>query len=127
MNYSIIVDDDLKIIRYTHTGNIATGDIGKAWEVLLGLAEFTRMKYNLLSDYRSAVSFLEVADVHLICDFLLSLESILRNKKQALIVDEPLSTALSILFKGEANKKIGFKVEVFSTEEAALEWIMLEF
>jgi hypothetical protein len=127
MNYSIRVDNELKIIRYTHNGNISTGDIGKAWQELLGLDEFTRMKYNLLSDYRCAVSMMEVADVHLICNFLLSLEDILRNKKQALIVDEPLSTALSVLFKGEVNKRIGFKVEVFSTEEAALEWIRKEF
>ena len=41
---------------------------------------------------------------------------------EAIIVNEPNSTALSMFYKGlERNKK--FKFDLFSTKEAALKWI----
>ncbi len=123
MNYSITIDHKHRLILYRHTGIIEKEEIGKAWEEILSKNEFTHQKYNLLSDYRNSRFNLEVADVDLICDFLYSITDKLKDKKQALIIDEPISTALSLLFCGEVNIKIGFKVEVFSTEKAALKWL----
>jgi len=124
MNYSIEVDHDFKIIRYRHTGSIEKEDIGKVWEELLSNYEFIHLKYNLLSDYRNSTFNLNVNDVDPICDFLFSLRDILKGKKQSLMLDDPLSTAMSLLFEGEVNKKVGFRVKVFSTEESALEWLL---
>ncbi len=124
MNYSIEVDHDYKIIRYRHTGSIEKEEIGKAWEDLLSKNEFTNLNYNLLSDYRNSTFNLNVEDVDLICDFLLTLKHILKDKKQSLILDDPISTAMSLIFEGEVNEKIGFKVKVFSTENAALKWLL---
>jgi hypothetical protein len=88
------------------------------------LKEFTHLKYNLLSDYTDAKFLMNEKEIDEICGFLLNLKELLEGKKQALILHEPVSTALSILFEGEVNKKVGFIVKVFSTEKAALYWLM---
>jgi hypothetical protein len=125
MNYSITINHELKLIRYTHHGEITLEEIGTAWVDLLGLIEFNSLKYDLLTDYRDSISKLEVNDIHLICDFLLSIKDILKDKKQAFIIDTPDSTALTLLFEVEVYHKIGFVVETFSTEEAALSWLKI--
>lgn len=58
-----------------------------------------------------------------ICGFLLNLTTLLEGKKQALILHEPVSTALGILFEGEVNKKASIIVKVFSTEKAGFNWL----
>jgi hypothetical protein len=123
MSFVIQVDHNNKIIRYNHTGNIVKEDIGKAWEVLLQKEEFTQLKYNLLTNYAKANSNIDIEDINLICEHLVSLEPILRDKKQAFIMDDPTGTAISILFQSEVYKKIGFIVKVFSTENAAVKWL----
>lgn len=123
MSFSIKVDSTYKLIRYNHSGVISKEDIGVAWQELLKLKEFTQLKYNLLTDYRGSTCKIEVEEVELICDFLLTLKYILKDKKQALIIDEPMGVAISTLFEGEVNKKIGFNVRVFSSQEAAINWL----
>jgi hypothetical protein len=124
MNYNIQIDHKHKIVRYSHKGEITQPDIGLAWQDLLKLEEFTMKKYNLLSDYRGGKFLMTVAHVEVICNILYNLREILNGKKQAIILDEPLSTALTMLFAGEINERIGFEVEVFATEKAAFEWLL---
>ncbi|MBT3209277.1 MAG: hypothetical protein HN704_02360 [Bacteroidetes bacterium] len=105
--YSLKIDNDLKIFRYRHQGYIDKNDIGIAWEELLSKEEFTKQKYNLLSDYRNAMFDSEIDDVDLISDFLYKIKDILKGKKQAIIINDPLSAALSVLFGNQVNKRIG--------------------
>ena len=122
MNYTINIDHNLKIIRYKHTGLIKDEEIAEAWQSLLSMKEFTELKYNLLSDYRGAKLDMDRKSPDRIVEFMMAIEHIVRGKKQSLILDDPYSTAGSVLFSEKVNKKVGFKVKVFSTEEAALEW-----
>jgi len=95
MNYSIKVNHELKIIRYSHSGLIdKKEEIGQVWEELLRLKEFTELKYNLLSDYRNATINLRFDDIGLIIDFLYSIKHILNGKKQSLVLNDPKSTAM---------------------------------
>ena len=124
MNYTIKTDHELKIIRYIHFGLIEDkAEIGKAWEDILGLKEFTELNYNLLSDYRNATFNLPVDDIDLISDFLYSIKHILKGKKQSLVLSDPKSTAMSLLFEREIYNKMDFKVKVLSTVEGALSWL----
>ncbi len=122
-SYSLETDHDNRLIHYRHWGKIIPEDIGKVWEELLENEAFTQEKYNLLSDYRRGEFIASSSDIEMICDILYSLENILKGKKQALILDSPMNTALSVIFEGKVMKKVGFIVKVFSTEEAALDWI----
>jgi hypothetical protein len=123
MNYTIDIDHDLRIIRYKHSGSIKSKEIAEAWQSFLSMKEFTDLKYNLLSDYRGAKLNMDIKSPDLIVDFMMTIEPIVRGKKQSLILDDPYSTAGSVLFGERVYKKVGFKVKVFSTEKAALEWI----
>ncbi len=122
-NYSINIDHNNKIILYQHHGTIKTEDIGSAWNEFLELIEFTNLKYNLFSDYRNSTFIGNNKDIEHICNTLESLHPVLDGKKQALLLDSPSNTALSMLFEGEVNDRTGFIVKIFSTEEAALAWL----
>ncbi|MDD2564917.1 MAG: hypothetical protein PHU27_11950 [Salinivirgaceae bacterium] len=124
MKYSIHIDHNFKIIRYTHSGIINAEDIGEAWNKLLVMKEFTELKYNLLSDYTGGEFQMSLDFLPKLMEFMRAIKSIVRGKKQALIVDEPYSVAGSLLFENEVNKEIGFLNKVFATETKALEWLL---
>lgn len=122
-NYTIELDHDNKLIRYKHSGKVKQGDIGEVWDKFLELKEFTEYGYNLVSDYRYASFIIKKDDIKIISNILHDLKDIVNGKKQALIMSSPLNTALSMLFVQSVMKKVGFKLKVFSTEEAAIRWI----
>ena len=124
MKYSITIDNKLKIIRYEHRGTLIAEEIGEVWEQLLCMKEFTELKYNLFSDYRKAKFDIGTEFLPVLIDFMHNIKDIVNGKKQCLIVDEPFTTAAAILFENEVNKKVGFNVKVFSTEEAAMQWLI---
>lgn len=123
MNYSIQIDRENKFIRYTHTGVIVREDVGAVWDELLQLDEFTSQGYNMLSDYRKGKLKGAVSEMQFILNFLSSIKNIVQDKKQALLMGDPLSTAFSLLFERHVYNRTGFRVKVFSTEEAAIEWL----
>jgi SpoIIAA-like len=124
MNYEITIDYKSKIIRYKHSGIINASDIEQAWRELLNIKEFTQDKYNLLSDYRDGKIEIPVTSLPDIITFMQAIKEIVKGKKQSIIVSDPASTAASILFENGVYKKVGFLVKVFSTEEAAIKWLV---
>lgn len=123
MKYTININHKLKLIEYKHSGLIYAEDIGEAWTELLALQEFTNLKYNLLSDYRNGKFQFQPELLDEIVNYMKNIEMIVRGKKQALIVDDPLSVAKSMLFENEVYKNVGFNVQVFSTKKSALRWL----
>ncbi|MEA2043498.1 MAG: hypothetical protein U9N85_13235 [Bacteroidota bacterium] len=65
---------------------------------------------------------MELNDTKKVSDFLHKLNPILNNKKQALIVNNPYDSAVSMLFEKSIREKTGFIVQLFSTQDTALEW-----
>ena len=124
MKYTISIDHELRIIRYKHSGIIHAEDIEDAWSDFLKIQDFTQNKYELLSDYRNGKFQMKLSDLSGVIGFMHEIENIVKGKKQALIVDNPYSVATSILFKNKVYKEIGFNVKVFSTEPAALKWLI---
>lgn len=124
MSYTIEVDDFFKVIRYTHKGLIERIELREVWEKLLQLQEFISGGYGLLSDYRGSVFNFKLEETGIIDEFLNSLENILRGKKQSVIVDNPHATVISMIFQNKLFDTIGFRVKVFSTEKAAISWLV---
>lgn len=124
MNYSIKIDHDLRIIRYKHAGLIKKEEIEAAWGEFLQMKEFTHFRYNLLSDYRDGKFDIDLGEIPYIIEFMRAIENIVRGKRQALIIDDAYSTAGSKLFEIEVYSKVGFIVQLFSTEEAAVNWLI---
>lgn len=123
MSYTIEINHEQKYIHYSHSGLIERVRLGAAWAELLTLKEFTDLNYNLLSDYRGAKFNFSPTETDVITEFLLSIKHILNGKKQSVMIDDPYSTAVSLMFENKLNIEIGFYVRVFSTESAALSWI----
>lgn len=123
MKYTIHIDHELKLIRYTHSGFINAEHIDAAWEELLALKEFTQLNYGLLSDYRGGKFQIDLEFLPELMEFMHTIENVVKGKKQALIVDEPFSVAVSMIFKNEVQSEIGFDIEIFSTEAPALFWL----
>ena len=123
MKHSIAIDHAKKLIIYRHSGEVGAEAIGKAWEEFMNIPAFTQQKYNLFSDYRNSIFNFEVSDVDKIVDHLYLLKDIIKDKKQALLIDKPISTALSMLFEEKVKERVGFDVKVFSTEKAAYDWL----
>ncbi|MDD2387464.1 MAG: STAS/SEC14 domain-containing protein [Bacteroidales bacterium] len=125
MKYKISVDYDLHIVRYKHDGLITADDIGQAWQELLLIPEFSHNKYNLLSDYRNSKFDMSIEEMGGIIQYLRNLDNVLRGKKQSLLVENPNSTALSLLFENTVNAQMGFLVKVFTSEQAAINWLLI--
>ncbi len=124
MSFTISLDHDNKLVRYRHSGNLKMEDIGMAWDNFLNMKEFVHEKYNLLSDYRDAVFDMDIDEAYKIISILDSMGSTLDDKKQSIIVKDPYSTAGSILFEQLSRQQLNFKIKIFSTEKAALEWLL---
>ena len=123
-NYTIDLDHELRIVKYRHAGNISAEDIEAAWGDFLAKKEFTQLNYNLLSDYRDSVLHIPLSHLPEIIKFMRAIEHVVRGKKQALILNDSYSVAGSTLFKDKVYKEIGFKVRIFATEAAALDWLL---
>lgn len=124
MKYNITIDHQARIIRYKHSGTLEQQEIGFVWEnELLKMKEFTELGYNLYSDYREAKFNIPSSFLPELIAFMKAIEPIVRGKKQGIIVEDPYSTAASLIFEHEVNKAVGFQVKVFNTPNAALNWL----
>jgi hypothetical protein len=124
MNYSIQLNHEKKYIHYSHKGIIERKEIGEAWAQLLETEEFTLGRYNLLSDYRGATFNFTITETDVIEKFLESIKKILYNKRNSVIVDNPQETAISVFFEYETCCRLNFHVKTFSTEEAAVRFLI---
>ncbi len=124
-NYTLTCDHAHRYILYTHSGSLNADSIGLTWVELLNMPEFVENRYNLLTDYSGAVYGGVIEDLERISEHLSQYKSILQGKKQAIIFNDPYSTALTVLFNSIVEKNIGFIVEVFSTREHAIDWLTI--
>lgn len=122
--FSIAIDHHFKIIRYKHTGSIKKEDLDAAWSELIQIKEFTQLDYNLLSDYRESKFDIPLTSIDAILEDMKPMKPFLEGKKQSFIIDDPMSMAIAMLFMKDAFNKIGFKIESFSTEKAAVAWLL---
>ena len=125
INYLIEIDHDKMVVKYSHIGVITKEDIGSAWECFLELEEFTKLGYNLLSDYRNSTFDIGIGEVDTVCESMVSFKPFIEGKKQSMILDDGYSTAISVLFADRIYGKTGFRVKIFSTENAALKWLQV--
>lgn len=77
----------------------------------------------MLSDYSGGKFDIPSKKLEEIVDFMKNIEGIVRGKRQAIIIDDPYSTAVSILFQQDVYKEVGFEIEIFYSEIAAIKWL----
>ncbi len=124
MRYTIKINHDKKYISYSHSGLIERKEIGEVWIQLINMKEFRQEKYNLLSDFRGAKFDFCAKELSVIELFLDSIRIILDGKRNAVIVDTPYETVISMLFENSLSKKMNFHVKTFSTLDSAIDFLM---
>jgi hypothetical protein len=122
-SFEIFIDDENKIIHYHHKGILQVEEIRDAWKQLLLMEEFTANGYNLLSDYSEADFEFSMDKLESILELLYSFKDTLNDQKEAIVVNKPISTAMSYIFEAEIFKFLNFQVKTFTTKKNALEWL----
>ncbi len=123
MSYTIHSDKNLKIIKHKLIGDLDESNLGKAWEKIVQMEEFRKFGYNVLSDYREAKFKFTIKETDILDDIISNYKTLLDGKKGAVIVNVPLYTAISVLISEKFRNVPNYKVKIFSTEEAAIEWL----
>ena len=123
MKYNITIDHHNKIIRYKQEGIIELAQIGEAMKKIIQLEEYKVDKYNIFCDYRNSRFNFSVKEFEIIIIFLTQIKDLLYGRKNCILTDSPYNTAISILLESELMNNLSYSIKVFSTEEAALEWI----
>ncbi len=122
-SFDISIDDDLKIIHYQHKGLLKVDEVLLAWQELAGLKEFSLDGYNLMCDYSNADFDFSINSAEQIWNYMYSVNTILQNKKEAILTNKPVITAISIFFENESFKIPNFQLKTFSTRDVALDWL----
>jgi hypothetical protein len=123
MSYSIIPDEKLKVIKHKLIGVLDKSNMGKAWKDIAQMKEFLELGYNVLSDYREAEFNFKMEETTFLDQYIIESKELLIGKKGAVIVSKPLYTAISVLISEKFKKVPNYEVKIFSTEEAAVEWL----
>jgi len=121
---SLDIDDDLKLVIHKHIGDVTPTSLANAWLTFMQTRAFKEMGYNLLSDYRDAKFTFILEELVTARGYLKRNRPILQGKKEAIITNEPYTTAVSALFERYAKEDAGLELRIFVTESAALRWIM---
>ncbi|MFO7862483.1 MAG: hypothetical protein R6U85_00645 [Salinivirgaceae bacterium] len=122
-NYSITIDHKNRLINHKHYGLIERKQLGQAWMEIIKMTEFLKHEYGLLSDYREGSFNFSIDNIDPIWDFLNANANLLKGKIEAVLVDNPKDTVIPVLFQNSIYERIGFAVKIFSTQEAAKEWL----
>ena len=123
-NYCIDVDYQLRLVRCTFVGPIKMREVIDARIKAFQIAISLEGHYNLLMDCRDADIDFRAGYFYKLWFFLEANKDMLQGKMEVILTNKPLACAYSILYKDECDKRnYGFKVRLFSTEEAALWWL----
>lgn len=118
-NYTI--DDKEKIIYICYEGKMTVDDLNNNYLKLMEDSRFNP-NYNILTDGRKCEALIQVEPTEIAKHVQLIKENFGSCRiKNAILVDSPIETAIAVLFQDMAIEVR--EVEVFCTEEGALNWL----
>ena len=114
-----IHEQDGVIIRH-FAGEVCIRDMIESWQLLF--SKYTNLKdyKGILTSYLDAEIKKEDRNQNDLVDFLKTHIDKIRDLKIAIVMDTPMVTNTIIL----ANRMKSLQIKPFSTEEAAMEWLM---
>ena len=119
-----IIDEKNNLLIRRFIGDMGTEDIIFSWEEILGLKITSKIPSGLVTDLRNANVKIKIEELNKITDYLSKNINIIKTIKLAILADNPQQCVLSMLAKNmfTENKPYVY-VKIFSTEEAALNWM----
>lgn len=123
-NYEYRVDPFLKINYEKIIGEVSILDIIKLKKEIVYSDDYQE-NYNLIVDIREATFTDFIQNIPQFTEFIIEISKFRNmNRKCAFLTTKPVDVVNSELVKLNLDKlNIGIKMEIFSTENAALEWL----
>jgi len=115
-------DHSLKIGFTTMTGEINLSVLRTELSLIWSSPDF-HPEYSALADIREASFILDTNDIPAILETFSAMPGNKKNKKFAMLTATPQQVAFSTMFGQNIKGKYPFIIEIFSTYEAALNWL----
>jgi hypothetical protein len=124
MSIDYKIDSDSRII-YEYWSSKVTFDDYKAYKEILFADEEYDATYDVVSDLREFTLNFEVEELDKIVNLFLDHPDKIMKRKSALITNNPKQVAAGMIFQTKSSVT-PVNVMVFSTFEAAMEWITMK-
>jgi len=121
---SLDINHDIGIIIQKQSGEIKQRDLKNAWLTILEMKSFRFHGYDLLSDFRDGKLVSLTDEIKRAREFFTHNRETLNGKKEAIITSDPYTSAMCQLFERYAMECAGMQIRIFSTEKAALKWLI---
>ncbi|CAA6679774.1 MULTISPECIES: hypothetical protein [unclassified Lentimonas] len=115
-------NEEKKLLTTTATGIIGVNDIISHYEQLPEYQDKTR-KLKVLIDVRKSQFELKLPDLSQTTETVQSALSHFESIAEAILVDEPSATAVTVIFQNYNSGVEGYQFKMFSTCEAAEGWL----
>ena len=117
-------NDELNILNVKVTDYVNVSDIINHYKYLFENNSFPE-KLNVLIDSGNAVFEVKPDEIKKVLKPLLKSINKYDHLHEAILVNNPYKTAIASLFKKKYINFKNYKFNVFSTEEAALNWLLI--
>jgi len=115
-------DHSLRIGFTTMTGEINQTVLRSELSLIWSSREYNP-DYSVLVDLRLALFTIEKNDIPGLLEIFSAMPGVKKNKKFAMLTATPQQVAFSTMFGQNIKNKYPFIIEIFSTHEAALNWL----
>ena len=111
-----------KITFTTMTGEISSTVLRSELSLIWSSSDYNT-DFSVLVDIRQASFVLDTNDIPSILEIFSAMPGNKKSRKFALLTATPQQVAFSTMFRQNIKTKYPFNVEIFSTYEAALNWL----
>lgn len=119
--YQFEYDPEKKIVYKRHFGSISKEDIFNSWDHAIAQKLIPLETSGFIVDFRNAHLGIKMMDVKAIPHYFDLHSDIFGGKKMAVIVNTPEEIVFPVVIE---HAKKSYFLKPFSTEEAALKWIL---
>lgn len=119
--FKYFFNEETKIFYKYYLGNIAFDDIQNSWNHIISNNLIPDDTIGFILDYRDATLQMESREHQKITDFYYANIETFKGKRIAIITEDPKDIVIPMLVR---LKDRGYSSQPFSTEKAALSWII---
>ena len=118
------INKDTGIIETTYEGIVTLQEVIDYISVLKHPEKYPRKLLILTDAVHGRFEFSEEED-EILAGFVRQYAPSYELIKDAIIIDDPRTTAYSLLYRNAASSIPNYRFEIFNTREAAIEWLLM--
>jgi hypothetical protein len=117
------INRDTGIIETTYEGKVTFGDIVNYINQLRNIEKFPKRLLILSDSVHGRFSFTSEEDQQ-IAGLVKQYAPLFEQIRDAIIIDDPRTTAYSVLYRNASAFIPNYEFEIFSTRQAAIDWLL---